>query len=124
MANHKLILDDDIGEEFTLLAIHCSVEAYKMAYLLNKKVSLQLHRREVDLDFSVNGLEASFPLFEFENSTDYITYFLVANKHKSVLANTASSGGLFGDEIQQEVVTTFLLPEFKNVDFFLKIISF
>lgn len=123
MANHKLILDDDLGEEFTLIAIHCSEEAYKMAFLLNKQLSLQLHRRNVDLDFSENGLDISFPLFEFENHTSYTTYFLVANKHKSVIAHTSSSGSLFGDEIQEEVVTTYLLPEYKKVDFFLKIIS-
>lgn len=123
MANHKLILDDDVEEEFILIAIHCSEEAYKMAYLLNKQVSLQLRRREVDLDFSENGLDSLFPLFEFENLNDYKTYFLVANKHKSVAAHISSSGSLFGDEIQEDVVTTYLLPEHKKVDFFLKIIS-
>ncbi len=34
-----------------------------------------------------------------------------------------ASGGLFGDEIHEEVVTKYLLPEFKKVDFFLKIAS-
>ena len=33
MASHKLILEDDYQEEFSLIAIHCSEEPYKMAYI-------------------------------------------------------------------------------------------
>ena len=67
MANYKLILEDDFKDEFTLIAIHCSEEAYKMAFLLNQHLSLQLKRRRTDLDFSKQGLELSFPWFEFED---------------------------------------------------------
>lgn len=123
MVNHKLILDDDLGEDFSLIAVHCSEEAYKMAYLLNKHVHLRLQRRRRDLDFSTEGLEVTFPLFDFEDENQYTTYHLVANKCKTVAAHTVASGGLFGDEIHEEVVTKYLLPEFKKVDFFLKVSS-
>lgn len=123
MANHKLILDDDIGEDFSLIAIHCSEEAYKMAYLLNKFIHLRLQRRRRDLDFSKEGLEITFPLFDFEDENQYTTYHLVANKCKTVAAHTVASDGLFGGETTEEVITKYLLPEFKKVDFFLKISS-
>jgi hypothetical protein len=123
MANHKLILDDDMGEDFSLIAIHCSEEAYKMAYLLNKHVYLRLQRRRRDLDFSNDGLEITFPLFDFEDEIHYTTYYLVANKCKTVAAHTVASGSLFGGETTEEVMTKYLLPEFKKVDFFLKISS-
>jgi len=123
MANHKLVLDDDLEESFFLIAIHCSEEAYKMAYLLNKYVSLHFTRETVDLDFTVDGLEASFPLFKFYNDTNDSVYYLVANKFTSVIAHTASSGGLFGDNSQEETTAVYLLPEYKKVDFFLKISS-
>ena len=45
MASHKLILEDDYQEEFSLIAIHCSEEPYKMAYMLNKHLSLRLSRK-------------------------------------------------------------------------------
>lgn len=122
MAHHKLILEDDFKEDFSLIAIHCSEEAYKMAYLLNKFVSLHLQRREVDLDYSNNGLQITFALYEFENAMLYTTYNLVGNKCKSLVANVQSSSGLFGDSAS-ETVTTYLLPEYKKVDFFLKISS-
>lgn len=123
MANYKLILDDDFGEDFSLLAIHCSEEAYKMAYLLNKALSLRLKREKVDLDYSANGLEITFPLFEFQDEMHYTTYHLIANTCKSSMATLQSSGGLFGNTTETKTVTTHLVPEHGNVDFFLKISS-
>jgi len=123
MANSKLILDDDFSEEFSLLAIHCSEEAFKIAYLLNKFAMLHLKRRQIDLEYSNDGLEITFPLFVFENEMQYTTYHLIANKCKSVAAHLLSSGGLFDDDNSENTITTHLLPEFKKVDYFLKIHS-
>lgn len=123
MINHKLILEDDCKDEFSLIAIHCSEEAYKMAYMLNKHVPLRLERKWLDLDFSNNGLDVTFPIFEFEDELSYIVYNLVSNKSKSLLAKVHSSGGLFEELASEKTVITYLLKEFKNVDFFLKIHS-
>jgi len=123
MAIHKLILEDDFNNEFSLIAIHCSEEAYKMAYMLNKYVSLQLERKPLDLDFSNNGLDVTFPIYEYEDELSYILYNLVSNKSKSLSAKVHSSGGLFDKIASEKTVTTYLLKEFKNVDFFLKIHS-
>jgi hypothetical protein len=123
MRTHKLVLDDDFAEDFSLIAIHCSEEAYKVAYLLNQFAQLKLQRRKVDLAYSNKGLEITFPLFDFEDHSKYTDYSLVANKCKSAVAKTASSGGLFGNTKGEETVLTFLIPEFKKVDYFLKIQS-
>ncbi len=123
MANYKLVLGDDIREEFTLIAIHCSEEAYKMAYLINNCVSLRLHRCRKDLDFSEKDAEITFPRFEFEDMIEYTTYDLLANKSKIVGVRTAAKGELFESEASEEVVTNYLLPELKTVDFLLKITS-
>lgn len=123
MGTHKLVLDDDFADDFLLIAIHCSEEAYKVAYLLNQFAQLKLQRRKVDLAYSNKGLEITFPLFDFEDHSKYTGYSLVANKCKSALAKTASSGGLFGNTKGEETVTTYLIPELKKVDYFLKIQS-
>jgi len=123
MALHKLVLDDDFSEDYSLVAIHCSDEAYKMAFFLNKHLSLQLRRCEVDLDFSNDGLEVTFPMFEFEDAPQYTQYHLVGNKCKSKVAQIQSSGGLFEAEASEKTVVTYLLPELKTVDFFLKVSS-
>ncbi len=123
MAIHKLVLEDDFSNEFSLIAIHCSEEAYKMAYMLNKHVPLQLVRKPLDIDFSNNGLVVTFPIFEYEDVMTYNSYNLVSNKSKSFSAKVHSSGGLFDEISSEKTVTTFLLNEFKKVDFFLKIHS-
>ncbi len=123
MAHYKLILEEDDAEDFSLLAIHCSEEAYKMGFLLNKYLGLQLERWHVDLDLSSNGLDLMFPIFEFEDKRKYTTFHLVANVCSSKIATLQSSGGLFDDSTNEKTVITYLLPEFKNVDFFLKISS-
>lgn len=123
MAQHKLILDDDTEEDFSLLALHCSEEDYKMAFLLNKHLGLRLEREKMDLDFSNEGLVVTFPIFYFESDFQYTTYYLVANKCKTIVTNLDVSGGLFETDIPDKILTTCLLPEYKKVDFFLKIQS-
>ena len=123
MGTHKLILDDDFGEDFSLIAIHCSEEAYKVAYLLNQFARLKLRRRPEDLEYASDGLDIMFPLFDFEDETKYTNYSLVANKCKSAIKKGASNQGLFGNISGEETLTTYLIPEFKKVDYFLKIQS-
>jgi hypothetical protein len=117
----KLVLTNDLAEDFLLVAIHCSEEAYKVAFLLNQFAGLRLKRRKLDLEYADKGLTIAFPLFDFEDEMRYINYDLVANKCVSKSARIASSGGLFGGENISEMVTTYLIPEYKRVDFFLKI---
>ena len=123
MTTYKLLMDDDGKETFSLLAIHCSEEAYIIAYLLNKHLGFQLKRERLDLNYVNDGLEASFPLFQFENTLQYTTYNLVANKCKTFVTNVYSSGGLFYDDTSEKTVITYLIPEYSKVDYFLKIHS-
>lgn len=120
MVNHKLILEEDLEEDFALIAIHCAVEDYKMAYLCNKALKFLLKRKPVDLDFSEDGLVVTFPWFEYENTSNYVSYDLVKNRCRSLKARTFASGGLFTEDSQSET-TTYLIPELRKVDYLLKI---
>ncbi|MBF29949.1 MAG: hypothetical protein CL529_02055 [Aequorivita sp.] len=123
MATHKLIFDENFEEPYTLIAIHCSEEAYKMAYLMNSHLNLRLKRKQTDLDFSTEGLLITFPLYDFDDVHKYTHFYLIANKCKSVEAGLQSSGGLFAEMVSEKSTVHYLLPEFKKVDFFLKIYS-
>ena len=123
MAIHKIVLDDDFAEDFSLVAIHCSEEAYKLAFLLNQKLNLSLHRRKSDLEFSTGDLEVIFPIFDFEDEFQYTNYHLVANKCKSKIAVTDAEGELFTQSISERSVISHLLPEIPGADYFLKIES-
>lgn len=123
MGLQKLVLDELYDEEYSLVAIHCSEEAYKLAYLINKHLGLRLQRMRVDLDFSIDGLEVTYPLFQFDNKSQYTTYYLVGNKCKSQVAQLNSAGGLFYAQEATKTVVNYLIPEQKKVDYFLKIES-
>lgn len=118
MALHKLLVDDFYDTSFTLLAIHCRLEDYRLAYLLNKHLDLNLRRKPQDLDYKY--FAASYAIYEWEHMALDTTWNLVSNICKKEEASLQSSGSLF--ESQDTVLKTYnLLPEFKNVDYLVKV---
>ena len=120
MPAHKLVLDEVFDEDYKLIAIHCSVEEYKLAFLLNKHLNLRLSRSRKDIDFQIKGMHILFALYAFEDLLKYCTYYLVSNVSKVEFKSTAGSNSLFGEK-ELSLKKSYLLPEFKKVDFFLKI---
>lgn len=123
MANLKLDFDDEMDESFELLAIHCSEEEYKLAYLLNFHLGIRLARRRTDLDFTTEVGLIAFPIYDFEDTHQHSCYHLVANKCHSVEKSFHGAGDLFGLEPFEKSNTHYLFPEFKKVDYFLKVYS-
>lgn len=119
MAVHKLILDDIFDESvFTLIAIHCTIEDYRLAYLLNKFLETNLMRKSADLDFN-NG-KSTYSIYNWEDKKQLLTWNLISNickKNDYIKTNSAS---LF--ESTQNITKTYnFLPEFKNVNYLLKV---
>ncbi len=118
MALHKLLVDDFYDDSYKLIAIHCGLEDYRLAYLLNKNLELRLERNEQDLDFKY--LTSSYSIFEWNNESQYVTWNLISNVCKKEEDSLYSSGTLF--ETNEKVLKTFhLISEFKKVDYFIKI---
>ena len=118
MALHKLMVDEFYDEEYILFAIHCRLEDYRLAYLLNQSLSIKLERKAQDLDF--NYFSSSYPIYEWNNTADYISWNLVGNVCRKEQDGLYSSGILFGEK-DKTVKTYHLLPELKQVDYFIKI---
>ena len=119
MLSHKLLLEE-VEEDYLLLAIHSSLEDYKISYFLNKYLQINFSRAPQDLDFNHGTVQALYPLFVFKEPAKYRNYFLIKNKFKGPVKKVISSGSLFTEE---DVTTksSFLIPEYKEVDYFLKI---
>jgi hypothetical protein len=119
MAVHKLILDDVFDESvFTLIAIHCTIEDYRLAYLLNKFLRINLCRKRFDLDFK-NG-KSAYSIYNWEDKKRLIDWNLVSNICKTNDYAKINSGLLF--ETSQSITKTYnLLPELKTVNYLLKI---
>jgi hypothetical protein len=118
MALHKLLVDDFYDTSFALIAIHCRLEDYRLAYLLNKQLSLNLKRKPQDLDYKY--FAASYAIYEWDDIALDTTWNLVSNICKKEEDSLQSSGSLF-DNHQTVMKTYNLLPEFKNVDYLIKV---
>lgn len=118
MALHRLELDEFYDDSFTLIAIHSQIEDYRLAYLLNKNLNLKLKRCEKDLDFKY--FMASYPYFEYHETLQCRTWYLIANSCVTETESIQSSGSLF-DFSQKAYKTHFLVPEYKSVNYFLKV---
>ncbi len=118
MALHKLLVDDFYDASFSLLAIHCRLEDYRLAYLLNKYLNLNLSRQPQDLDYKY--FAASYSIYEWNDEEHFTTWHMVSNVCKKEEDSLQSSGSLFS--INEKVLKTYhLLPELKNVDYLIKI---
>jgi transcriptional regulator of heat shock response len=121
MAIHKLFEGDFEEDNYTLIAIHCSTEDYRLAYLLNTNLNLKLARKQEDLDY--NYMEASFSIYDWDDEENFVTWNLVANISKKEVERMASAGSLFSDQKGKRTISKYLIPEQKKVDFFVKISS-
>lgn len=117
MALHKLMVDDFYDDTYNLIAIHCRLEDYRLAYLLNQSLDLRLQRKTEDIDMEY--LKSSYSIFEWNNASQFVTWNLVSNVCKKE-EDSLYSTGLF--QTNEKVIKTFnLVPEYKKVDYFIKI---
>jgi hypothetical protein len=118
MALHKLLVDDFNDDTYSLLAIHCTVEDYRVAYLLNQYLDISLKRKPQDLDFKY--VASSYSIYEWEDKNHQTTWNLVSNVCVKEEDSLISTGSLF--DSQSKITRTHnLIPEFKQVNYLLKI---
>ena len=77
MAIHKLLVDDFEDLNYSLLAVHCEMDDYRLAYFLNQSLETRLARTREDLDF-VTSL-ASFSVFKWINPQLQTNWHLIKN---------------------------------------------
>lgn len=100
------------------MAIHCTIEDYRVAYLLNQYLNINLIRKTQDLDFKY--IAASYSIYEWEDKKQLMTWNLVSNVCKKEEDSLTSTGSLF--KAQNKIVRIHnLIPEYKKVNYLLKI---
>ncbi|HWS59965.1 MAG TPA: IPExxxVDY family protein [Flavobacterium sp.] len=121
MAIHKLDFDEFDEIDYHLVAIHTSIEDYRLAYFINKKLPINLCLNKDEIHINIKEGETKFSRFNYYDKEKRITWNLIQNKNEVIQQKNEKSQNLFSD-INIEVSTkVYLLPEFKKVDFFLKI---
>ena len=116
MAIHKIQINDFISDDYELIAIHSTMEDYKLAFLLNRVLGTQLQKNNSNIEIAIQEGKSSFSNFLYDDEKNDVVWSLVENK-TTILTSKNKVAQLF-DSIE---VTVFLLPEFKKADYLLKI---
>lgn len=121
MAIHKLLIDDFITVDYSLIAIHSTLEDHRLAYFMNRELSILLEKSPSDIGVTIREGEGCFSRFTFENPDNDCTWDLIQNKNRVISAQTNTISSLFNDTGLSVSTSIFLMPELKKVDYMLKI---
>jgi hypothetical protein len=121
MAIHKLHIDEFDEVDYELIAIHTSIEDYRLAYFLNQKLPILLSKSKNEIQINIKEGVTFFSRFIYENTNTDSCWSLVQNKNEVTTITSNNNQNLFGNSSYEVATKAFLLPEFKKVDYFLKI---
>lgn len=119
----KTHLDELEEYDYQLIAIHTLLEDYRLAYFINQRLPVNLKKCEKELHVRVKQGETHFARFHFEDQENLILWDLIENKNSIILQENDVINDLFSDTSDNFSSSTYLLPEYKKVNFFLKIES-
>jgi hypothetical protein len=113
IAVHRLSADI-YEDDFDLIALHSHLEDYALAYALNLYLKTGFERRRKDLDILSH---ITIPIFEWKDDVNerYWTFF----PNHGITKEKSLREGLFKEETSYG--TFHLVPEYREVDYFLKI---
>lgn len=119
MAIHKLIIDDFDSADYTLIAIHSSLEDYRLAYFVNRELEIKLEKCPKDIAVKQKEDLAFFSRYIFEDPYQDSAWNLIRNKD-NVLAHT-NTAPLFAGQDYSMSTSVFFIPELKTADYVLKV---
>ncbi|GGD21395.1 IPExxxVDY family protein [Flavobacterium orientale] len=120
MAVHKLVIDDFEEADFQLIAIHTTLEDYRLAYFINQNLPILLSRSKKEIQTSFQTIKTGFTRFVFEDPDNQIAWNLIENK-KEIAISQKNKGQTLFENTEEFTNTLYLVPEYKKVDFFFKI---
>tara|TARA_Y100000748_G_C15291086_1_gene408419 strand:- start:98 stop:556 length:459 start_codon:yes stop_codon:yes gene_type:complete len=112
MTIHK-INSSDFENDYSLIAIHSNVEAYKLAFEINLKLKTNLEKSPFNITFK--GNDSVFELFKHVSETYNTKLYLISNK--SFVETKISTPSLF----ENFSASRHLIPELKKAEFLIKI---
>ena len=89
MAIHKLLIDDFVTIDYELIAIHSSLEDYRLAYFINRELSILLEKSPKDIGIKVKEGESCFSRFIYVDTDKDITWNLIENKNTIISQHQA-----------------------------------
>jgi hypothetical protein len=121
MAIHKLNLDEFDEIDYHLIAIHTSLEDYRLAYFINQKLPINLGKSKDEVQINIKEGETKFSRFYYHDSENATSWNLIQNKNEVSQQKKSAVLNLFSNTTLEISTRVYLLPEFKKADYFLKI---
>lgn len=121
MATHKLYIGEFDEVDYELVAIHTSLEDYRLAYFLNQKLPILLSKSKNEIQITVKEGETHFSRYIFEEIEKDSYWNLIQNKNEVIVQKKDNNQSLFANTSMEVSTKVYLLPELKKVDYFLKI---
>ena len=119
MAKYKLEIEPDYN--FLLIGISSHEKDYSLCWAINKKLNIELVKKDsLEIKGKKQITSAFFSFYEYINEEDFLEYFVIANTSENKLPVTADNT-LFSKEDKSKNKTSneLLIPEQKQIDFFL-----
>ena len=117
MKIHSLDIKSSYDGDFDLIGIHTYLEDFKLAYLLNDRLNAHFHKAPFSLDIKSNQKMVSFSIYNQVKEKDNFEWYLIANTYTEEKINPLEPIVMITE------TKTYLIPEKKNVDYFIKIIG-
>lgn len=121
MAILKLSLSEFDAVDYNLIAIHTSLEDYRLAYFLNQKLPILLGKSRKLVELNTKNGVAYFSKFSFAVKNTEEQWTLFENKDEVLDLSSNASNNLFSLGANSITTTIYFLPEMKKVNFFLKV---
>jgi hypothetical protein len=121
MAIHKLDLGEFDEIDYYLIAIHTSLEDYRLAYFINQKLPVNLAKSNDEVQINIKEGETNFARFSYFDSENEISWNLIQNKNEVLQQKEEAVQNLFSNTALEISTKVYLLPEFKKADYFLKV---
>ncbi|PJJ10397.1 hypothetical protein CLU83_3809 [Flavobacterium sp. 1] len=121
MAIHKL----DFGEfneiDYNLIAIHTTLEDYRLAYFINQRLHVNLNKSIKEIQITDKEGEVHFSRFHYYEKKKDISWDLIQNINEVIQQKKEDNQGLFTNFDLEVAKKVYMIPEFKKVNYFLKI---
>ncbi|WP_298221466.1 IPExxxVDY family protein [Flavobacterium sp.] len=121
MAVLKLHLDEFDEVDYDLIAIHSSLEDFRLAYFINQNLPIILSKNKEEVGVVVKEGEAFFTKFTFDDAKNDMLWSLIQNKNDIITQQKSTKQNLFLDTNLETLRKVHLISELKKVDYFLKI---
>ncbi len=121
MTVHKLHLEEYNEIDYQLIAIHTSLEDYRLAYFINQNLPIILKKSDSSIQINNKDGEIQFSRFIFDDEKASVYWNLIQNKNNMLVRSPNENQGLFAESSTKFSAKIYFIPEYKKVDYFLKI---